>query len=314
MILLLTDVGNAGSDEKGGQPIAFRDLRLGGRPSAMGGAYTAIAENATGLLYNPAGSADIRKFSVSFSYRAMHLDRNLGYAGVSIPAKEDANLSFTWIYAGTSDLEARDIQGNIIEGEAISYNENLFGINFSKKVTKTIMVGGKVFYAQNNIANISAYTVGVDLGTLAKFDMRKNALGKISPLLQIGLVAENIGAGYKWSTLDYWQTRGRERGATIEEPFPVNFRLGTAFSSPRKYIVAADFAVNTASMFKTHFGAEYSFNRALAFRAGLDDLHPTVGIGLFKKFESFAIWFDFSYLTDRTGEGDDVLASFDMVF
>jgi hypothetical protein len=304
----------ADSDGKGGQPGAFRDLNIGGRPSAMGGAFTAVAEGGAGHLYNPAGQAQMHKFGAAFAYRAMHLDRRLGYAYFAIPAKEQARLSFDWLHAGTAPLESRDQQGNIIPGEDISYSENIIGITFSKRFSKLVLAGGKLFYAQNNIANINAYTVGVDFGLLFKLDMRNSFLNPTFPLMQIGTVVENIGANYRWTTGKYWETQGRERGASIEEKFPTNFRTGVALISPDRYMVTSDLEINTASMVTTHFGGEYIYNRILSVRAGLDDLHPTFGVGVFKKMGGFAAWIDFSYMTDKVGEGDDVLVSFDIVF
>jgi hypothetical protein len=154
----------------------------------------------------------------------------------------------------------------------------------------------------------------VDIGGLAKLDARKTLLRDVFPLVQFGAAIENLGANYRWSTNSYWESRGLDQGVVVDERFPTNFKFGTALITPYKYIVSADLEVNTASMAKTHFGGEYTYNRVLSLRAGLDDLHPTFGVGLFKKFNSFALWVDFSYLTDKVDEGDDVLVSFNLAF
>ena len=75
-----------------------------------------------------------------------------------------------------------------------------------------------------------------------------------------------------------------------------------------------DFEVNTVSTFVTHFGGEYRLYKELALRAGLDDLHPTFGAGLYKRMGDLAIGVDISYLTDKVDEGDDFIISFDFVF
>ena len=314
MVVMFSMTALAGNDGNGGQPGAFRDLDLGGRPSAMGGAFTAIADGGTGYLYNPAGLAQTRLYTAAFSYRAMKLDRRLGFASFAMPAKEDARLSFDWLHAGTAPLASRDEQGNILADEDISYSENLIGVTFAKKFGQIVLVGGKLFYAQNDIANISAYTVGIDIGALVKLDMRKSFLYPAFPVMQIGFAAENLGASYRWSTTSYWNTRGREQGASVDESFPSNFRTGVALNSPGKYIVSGDLEISTASIINTHLGGEYIYNKMLALRAGLFDLHPTFGIGIFKKFNGFGVQVDCSYLTDKVDEGDDVLVSFDVIF
>ncbi len=316
LIALLTglSVVVAADDGDGGQPGAFRSLALGGRPSALGGAFTAIADGGYGYLYNPAGIAQVRKYAVSFSYRAMHLDRRLGYASVAIPARENASLGISWIHAGTASLEARDVQGNIIPDKDFSSSQNLVGVTFAKRFVPQLSFGGRIFYVQHNIGNINAYSIGVDFGVHSKLDLRKTPFAKIIPLAQFGFVVENIGANYKWTTTNYWQTLGQERGSSYDEKFPTNFRLGTALIRPNVGLLAADFEVNTKSQIVPRLGAEYTPYRELAFRTGLDDMHPTFGVGLFKKFERFALWLDISYLFDKVGEGNDLVASFDLMF
>jgi hypothetical protein len=317
LIALLMAVSPAivsAASENGGQPAAFRDLKIGGRAAALGGAFTALAEGGVGHMYNPAGLAQTRRYEFAFSYRAMHIDRRLGYASLAIPAKEDARLALSWLYAGSPDLESRNEMGVIIPGENISYSENLIGITFAKRFIPELMAGGKLFYVQNNIAGISAYTVGVDIGLLTKLDVRRTFLYPLFPLFQAGLAVENLGASYRWTTQDFWQSRGRDAGATVDESFPANFRVGAALIQPEKYLVTADFEVSTATVAKTHFGAEYTIARTLALRAGLDDLHPTFGAGFFKVLDKVGLRVDMAYLLDKVGEGDDVLFSFDLAF
>ena len=315
-VLILASLGQGSSaeDGNGGQPGAFMDLTLGGRPAAMGGAYAAIADGGIGHLYNPAGPAQSSKSTFSFSYRSMKLDRSLGFASFTIPARENAALSLFWIHAGTSDLEARDVQGNILSDLDVSYNENMLGINFAKAFIPEIILGGKVYYLQNNISDINASTVGADLGLLVKLDMRKTFLERTFPLLQAGLTVERIGAIYKWVTTSFWQEYGRERGSAVDEKFPINYVGGLAMIKPGKYLLAFDVEASAASIVKTHIGGEYSLNRNYFLRGGLDDMHPTIGFGVLKRMDKFALRVDLSYLTDRFDEGDDFLVSFDLIF
>lgn len=312
--LMLASAVRAGDDGSGGQPGAFREVKLGGRPAAMGGAFTAVAYGGTGWLYNPAGISQMRKPDVAFSYRAMHLDRRLGYAAVTIPAKEAATLGFSWIYAGTASLEARDVQGYVIPDQDLASHQNLVGVTFARTFIPQLAAGARAFYVQHNIGGINAYSVGVDMGLLAKFNLSKSAFGRIAPLVQAGVVVENIGAAYKWTTTNYWATLGQERGATFDEKFPVNYRLGGALVRPEFGMLAADVEINSASILKTHVGAEYQVYRELMLRTGLDDFHPTFGAGLYKRFETFGLFVDLAYLMDKRGEGDDVLVSFDVMF
>jgi hypothetical protein len=310
----IASAAQAGSDGHGGQPGAFRDVKVGGRPAAMGGAFTAVAYGGVGWLYNPAGISQVRKNDVTFSYRVMHLDRRLGYASISLPARENATIGFSWIYAGTASLEARDVQGYVIPGEDIASTQNLVGVTFGKTFLPQLAIGGRLFYVQHNIGNINAYSVGGDIGVLSKFDLSRTSFGGIVPLAQLGAAVENIGASYKWTTTNYWQTLGQEIGSTFDEKFPVNYRFGGALVRPGFGVLAADVEMNSASIFKTHFGAEYQVYQELVLRTGLDDLHPTFGFGVYHKVNKFGLFIDAAYLLDKAGEGDDFLMSLDLMF
>lgn len=315
LILLMgfCSIAMAGGNS-GGQPGNFRDLALGGRPSAMGGAYCAVATGGIGHLYNPAGAAQSRRRDVSFSYRVMKLDRRLGWANLTLPAREYSALSISWLFTGTAKLESRDQQGNIIAGEDFSSSENMLGFNFAKQFSRILILGGKAYYLQHSIAGISAYTVGIDVGGLARIDMKSTAVAEYLPLIQTGLSVENIGASYRWTTNEFWQGRGYDRGASIDEKIPTTFRGGTAFIRPGRYLLAIDAEINTLSRFRTHVGGEYLFYKMMALRAGLDDSRPTFGLGLTKELKRFVATIDISYLTDKVGEGDDFMVSFDFVF
>jgi hypothetical protein len=67
-------------------------------------------------------------------------------------------------------------------------------------------------------------------------------------------------------------------------------------------------------MSRSHFGGEYLAHEYLALRAGLDELHPTFGVGLKYSASSYTVLIDFAYLFDKVDEGDDLLASFDIYF
>ncbi len=314
ILLLALPAGAMAGDGKGGQPANFRNLALGGRPAAMGGAFTAVAEGGIGFLYNAAGAAQTDQHMVGFSYRIMELERRLGHVSVGLPAQGEAMLAFNWVHAGTGDLEARDDQGNIIDGQTISNSENLIGITFAKRFLPELSIGARVFYVQNTIESADAYTIGVDFGIMGIFNMSKTAVGSLFPSLRAGLVVENAGASYRWTTTDFWEDYGRDQGSSVDEDFPLNIRGGIALARIDNYLFAADFEYRTSEISRFRFGGEYTIERMLTLRAGFDDFDPTFGIGLRHTLKKMVLQIDAAYLFDKVGEGDDLLISFDLLF
>ena len=302
-------------DGKGGQPAVFRDLAQGARPAALGGAFTAVAEGGAGIMYNPAGATQSERKIVSAGYRAMTLDRRMGQVVFSFPARENSGIAFNWDYAGTAPLAERDSRGYVLPDKEISYSENLFGVTFAKQFGEYFLLGGRVFYIQNSLAMISAYTVGVDFGVLAKIDLRSSFLRSSFPLLRVGLAGDNFGARYRWTTTEYWRSHGLEQGATTEEDFPEVYRLGAVLEQPGRYLLTTDLEVQSTGKGETHVGGEYTYRRLLVLRAGLDSGHPTFGLGVFRQLgDSRMIVCDFAYLLGKAGAGDDLLLSLEFQF
>ena len=107
-LIALCTASVSAADGDGGYAGSYLQVPIGARPTAMGGAYIAVSNDGAGALYNPAGLCEIKKLMFSSSYRAMQLDRKLGYVGLMIPVEGDASIGLQWIYAGSGSVTARD--------------------------------------------------------------------------------------------------------------------------------------------------------------------------------------------------------------
>ncbi|HLE12738.1 MAG: hypothetical protein A2504_09700 [Bdellovibrionales bacterium RIFOXYD12_FULL_39_22] len=70
--LLLTTAAITVSSYSLADTTHYRDILIGGRASTMGGAYTAVSDDAAGLIYNPAGMAMAPSDSISGSAKIFH--------------------------------------------------------------------------------------------------------------------------------------------------------------------------------------------------------------------------------------------------
>ncbi|MDD2851447.1 MAG: outer membrane protein transport protein [Desulfuromonadaceae bacterium] len=68
LLLLLFGVSTSGADE-----FHYTNILIGDRASGMGGAYTAVSDDASGMYYNPAGIAYATGRNVSASVNAFHV-------------------------------------------------------------------------------------------------------------------------------------------------------------------------------------------------------------------------------------------------
>lgn len=291
----------------------------GARALGMGGAFAAVAGDASTVFWNPAGIAGITKRQAL----AMHaeqfgnlLNYNFGAymqpTSLIDPARKPA-FGFGLIHLGapdqpvTNDLTAVDSNGDGIidyfidpHGRAIypdqydtirRESDNSFaGLATFALETGVGSVGGtlKLIY-QNAIAGESSVGIGIDLGYLRRDFLTRN--------LSIGAKLQDATGTYiSWST------------GTNEFIVPM-FKLGTAYQlhSDRfngGLLLAADadvffdnrqgasqFWVQTFST-DLHLGAELSFQDRVMIRGGLDGGNETAGAGIYFGI----IGLDYAYL------------------
>jgi hypothetical protein len=293
----------------GGYAGAFLRMGLGARAKGMGGAFTAVAEGSAAGYYNPAGLPRSEYKELTLSYRALTLDRNFNYIGLSLPLRPpsktgarplNAGVHLGWIHAGVDNIDGRDVNGT--HYGMFSYAENAFTFGFAIQPLKFISVGftAKVLYnrfpkmTQDDQA-LTSKGLGVDLGVL------------VQPIekLTIGVVAKDLRSKNTWNTENVW-----ERGTTTYNEFPKILRVGLAYRLLEdRLLLAVDFEDNKKQPEKFHLGAEFAPYPNFVLRAGFDVEEPTFGLGYL-----FPIWrltsvLDYAYVIEDVAPSGEHLLS-----
>jgi hypothetical protein len=169
----------------------------------MGQAFTAISDDESCLFYNPGGLAQVRRPTVGFAWRVLpDLDRRQGYFSAAIPLREQAALGVSWIHSGVSDIVERNTQG--AAGETFGFSENFFTLAFSKQFGRVLTLGGSVHYVQQSLFDVSAGSIGLSVGFLARFD--REARRPYSPALSrltLGGAVQHAGITMRYDSGDY---------------------------------------------------------------------------------------------------------------
>jgi len=88
----------------------FLKIGVGARAIAMGGAFTAIADDATALYWNPAGLSQIKEKQLSASYNSWFAGVSQGYLSLASPAL-GGTLALGVNYVDMGKMKGYDIDG-----------------------------------------------------------------------------------------------------------------------------------------------------------------------------------------------------------
>lgn len=279
-------------DGDGGYAGAFLRIGAGARALGMGTAFTAVADDHSAFVYNPAGVALIEGREVGISYAFMSFDRRLGFVGFVTELKPAGGLGLGWINAGDSNIDGRDSNGEPT-GD-LSYSDNAFFFSFAQKIGRVGAVGIGMRYLYQKLVDQTGKGFGIDAG--ARFH--------ILPDLWIGGVVQNINAKYTWNT-SYW-----ERETTTKDEVPLQFRFGSAYHLlQNRLLLAIDVGKNTEQDVAFYGGGEYQINDLFILRAGWKDGELTTG-GSFLQFVQWGnMKVDYTFIAHFRGLGSTHLFS-----
>ncbi len=306
------------ADGDGGYVGSYFQIPIGARPTAMGGAYLAVSDDGAAPMFNPAGIAIIKHKLFATSYRAMGLDRSLGYVTLLFPAHNFSAIGVNWHYFSSGNIATRNNDGRLTGGE-LSFNSHDFSVIFAKRFESYLSVGMRAGYLYSRFAEMSAFSVGIDLGMmlyLSQFFDREKRIDMFVKDWQLGVTVKNLGGNYRWNTANYNAVYGGSIGGVEQEDkFPVEVGLGmSARFFERKLLVAADILKNEKQDPFFHAGAEYFVSPEFALRSGYSDGRFTVGTGYMFKIGRQLLAIDYAFTTDKANEGSDHIFSFDFLF
>jgi len=310
--------GAIAADGDGGYAGAHFQIPIGARPAGMGGAFVAVAEGGASPLYNPAGMAGAPKKLFATSYRAMDLDRKLGYATFLMPTRERSAVGFTWLYFGSGSVETRTSEGKPTGGE-LSLNSHAFSALFAKAFEEYFALGVRASYLHSTFAEMKAFSVGIDAGAMFNvtnmFDRERRAQMAVQDI-RVGVVIKNLAAKYRWNSGDYYAETGSDApGVEQEDAIPVEAVLGvSARFFERRLLAAADLYKNVEQDPRFYGGAEFLVTPEFSIRSGLSAGRFTAGTGYIFKFKNQLLMIDYAFATDRVDEGSEHIFSFDVMF
>ena len=186
--LLLSGPARAADDAGTTSPFS---RGAGGRASGMGGAFAAVAADATALMWNPGGLALVQK--LGFEVGLSRLDETgvaEQLAAVALPSWRWGVVGLTLRQVGVGGIEQRDAGNQPLPGE-LDAGERELALGYATRVAPGFAIGGAFKIEQQSIGGVSGGGLGADLGL--RFDPVELASERWSwaAPLSVGLAVRN---------------------------------------------------------------------------------------------------------------------------
>ena len=255
LILAVSPVSFAGVD-------AMPHLRLGAgaRSIGMGGAFTAIADDATATVWNPAGLGSAADLSLNFSTQQLDLDRSHNFIALTKALGSAGSIGLAVTNAGVSGIQQYD--ANERYGGTFNYSANAYSLsygiglgNFGIGLTGRMLMDN---FGAEGVESQSGFG-GVDVGLMGHalhIDVGEEKV----PTFHYGIAAKYLGA------------------ALGEDTVPMVISVGAAYNLYMGNVVtfAADIEQEMVNLDESatslRLGAEYTIvtykSTALAIRGG----------------------------------------------
>ncbi len=285
VLIALPRIG-AAQNKVGTTAAPFLTIGIGSRAQAMGGAFTAMADDASSLYWNPAGIARLEKSEVTLVHSNWLASMDFDYVGAvfNIGPWGAIGASATLLNAGKMEITTEQEQ----DGTGIFFDsyDMAAGLSYGYQFYDHFTIGGTLKYIHQQIWNETASGMGFDIGTLL-----------ITPLydIRLGMSISNFGTKMQMDGRDlihYYDPDDTKFGnnenvyariSTDEWKLPLTMRLGLAgevLNTPQhRLTLAMDWVVPNDNTEYYNVGMEYVHSGWFALRSGYRGLRPALNGG-----------------------------------
>lgn len=144
----------------------FLSIPVGARAVGMGGAFVAVANDASAMYWNPSGLAKLTQSEAIFTHANWIADISFNYGGVVIPLRELGTVGVNFTSMTMDEMERTTEELPEGTGQTFSAGSFAVGVAYGKKLTDWFSIGANVKYINEHIWNSTATGLAVDVGTL----------------------------------------------------------------------------------------------------------------------------------------------------
>lgn len=269
------EVSKAGTTAAG-----FLNVGVGARAVGMGGAFVALANDATTMYWNPAGISLFTQPMATFSHTRWIADINFNYTGFALPLDQFGTIGINATFLSTDPMERTTVYSPTGTGEMFDVGSYAFAFSYAASLTDRFSIGFNAKYIQEKIYHSTASGAAFDIGTL--YITRLNGM-------KIGMSISNYGTKMQMAGQDLLVQTDVDKSvsgnnpninahlATDKSDLPLMFRVGVSMDvlkgrSDSNLNVSVDALHPNDDVESLNLGAEYVYRNMFALRGGYRSL------------------------------------------
>ncbi len=292
IILLLTVTAGFGQFAKvGSSGLQFLDIPVSTRAVGMGNTFTAIANDASAMFWNPAGLTSIPGGEVYASYVKWPADIGLNAVAGTYNLEGIGNIGVSFLMVDVGLMNVRTVYSPEGNGATFGVEDWAVGISFARALTDRFSLGGTIKIIHEKLADYEDNGWAVDIGGHYNTGYKD---------IKVGFAILNFGPEFRFEIdndgdgqidEDKKDNADNDGDGEIDEdweeadvPLPISFRFGVSMpvmkSGDNSLLAAIEIAHPNDNLEQYNFGAEYWYGDMIALRAGYD-VNQDAGSGIY---------------------------------
>ncbi len=154
-----------GEQRAGISTAQFLKIGVGGRATAMGDAFIAIANDVSALYWNPAGLTQFSENQVMFAHNQWVVDINHDFIGAVYHLDDENTFGVSLTSLSMDEMKVTTEYAPFGTGEYFGFSDLAIALSYSKKMTDQFSFGGTVRYVEESLDKLKMRGIMIDLGT-----------------------------------------------------------------------------------------------------------------------------------------------------
>ena len=256
-------IPNLGGQRVGISAFQFLKIGVGARGEALGETFTAVANDASALYWNPAGLTQFTETQVMFAHTEYVVDiKHEFFGAVFHPTPSDA-IGASVISLHTQDMPVTTEAQPFGTGEYFSYGDFALGLTYAKRMTDQFSFGITGRYVEETLDVLKMRGLMVDLGTYYWTGLGSS---------RFAIVISNFG-GDVTPTGTVTEYGGQQVSTFQSFSPPTVFKIGLAMepyqTDEQRLTTSVELNHPNDNAENVHLGVEYQWEQWLFLRAGL---------------------------------------------